>query len=108
MANGNPEPFQQNEKDGVERLRLSTRWCVYGGSCMAYGRVADGSIDISIDGGLDPYDYCDPCPGGDGCGRMYHGLAGSAAHADFRQSVPRGRQRSLASPSPRNAELMQL
>lgn len=25
---------------------------------MAYGRVADGSIDISIDGGLDPYDYC--------------------------------------------------
>ena len=70
MANGNPEPFQQNEKDGVERLRLSTRWCVYGGSCMAYGRVADGSIDISIDGRLDPYDYCALVPvvtGAGGC-----------------------------------------
>ena len=68
MANGNPEPFQANEKDGVERLRKSTRWCVYGGSCMAYGRVADGSIDISIDGGLDPFDYCALVPVVNGAG----------------------------------------
>ncbi|MFT4166882.1 MAG: inositol monophosphatase family protein, partial [Microlunatus sp.] len=58
MANGNPEAFTQADKSRVDRLRESTRWCVYGGSCTAYGRVADGSIDISIDGGLDPYDYC--------------------------------------------------
>ncbi|MCW8281608.1 histidinol-phosphatase [Agrobacterium sp. InxBP2] len=70
MANGNPEPFQPDEKGSVDRLRQSTRWCVYGGSCMAYGRVADGSIDISIDGGLDPYDYCALVPivkGAGGC-----------------------------------------
>lgn len=70
MANGNPEPFRSEEKGSVDRLRQSTRWCVYGGSCMAYGRVADGSIDISIDGGLDPYDYCALVPivkGAGGC-----------------------------------------
>ena len=58
LANGNPEPFSAVEYPRFERLRDETRWCVYGGSCMAYGRVADGSIDISIDGGLDPFDYC--------------------------------------------------
>lgn len=58
MANGNPEPFEDGERAALDRLRTSARWCVYGGSCMAYGRVADGSIDISIDGGLDPFDYC--------------------------------------------------
>lgn len=58
LANGNPEPFSAAEYPRFERLRDATRWCVYGGSCMAYGRVADGSIDISIDGGLDPFDYC--------------------------------------------------
>lgn len=70
MANGNPEPFEEKEKFRVDRLRQSTRWCVYGGSCMAYGRVADGSIDISIDGGLDPFDYCALVPvvsGAGGC-----------------------------------------
>ena len=70
MANGNPEPFETEDRGRVERLRRSTRWCVYGGSCMAYGRVADGSIDISVDGGLDPFDYCALVPvvtGAGGC-----------------------------------------
>ena len=78
MANGNPEPFEGSEKHSIERLRQSTRWCVYGGSCMAYGRVADGSIDISIDGGLDPFDYCALVPvvtGAGGCITDWQGRA---------------------------------
>ncbi|ANH08829.1 histidinol-phosphatase [Shinella sp. HZN7] len=70
MANGNPEPFAPVERARLERLRSSARWCVYGGSCMAYGRVADGSIDISVDGGLDPFDFCALVPvitGAGGC-----------------------------------------
>ncbi len=108
MANGNPEPFQQNEKDGVERLRLSTRWCVYGGELHGLWPRRGRQHRHQHRWRARSLRLLRPCPGGDGCGRMYHGLAGSAAHADFRQSVPRGRQRSLASPSPRNAELMQL
>lgn len=58
LGNGNPEPFDTQERAGFERLRNETQWCVYGGSCHAYGRVADGGLDISIDGGLDAFDYC--------------------------------------------------
>ncbi|RVO43601.1 histidinol-phosphatase [Sinorhizobium meliloti] len=70
IANGNPDAFSPADKSRVESLRRITRWCVYGGSCIAYGRVADGSVDISIDGGLDPYDYCALVPvitGAGGC-----------------------------------------
>ncbi|MCP2158444.1 histidinol-phosphatase [Agrobacterium sp. 10MFCol1.1] len=97
MANGNPEPFQSNEKGSVDRLRQSTRWCVYGGSCMAYGRVADGSIDISIDGGLDPYDYCALVPivtGAGGCitdwqGRPLTLLSGNLCLASANEVIHR-------------------
>lgn len=70
MANGNPDAFNQHERSRFESLRRSTRWCVYGGSCIAYGRVAGGSVDISLDGGLDAYDYCALVPvitGAGGC-----------------------------------------
>ena len=70
MANGNPDAFDGPDGSRFEMLRQSTRWCVYGGSCIAYGRVADGTLDISIDGGLDVYDYCALVPvitGAGGC-----------------------------------------
>lgn len=58
LANGNPEPFDAAEQAAFQDLRSRTRWCVYGGGCHAYGRVADGALDISTDGGLDAFDYC--------------------------------------------------
>lgn len=58
LGNGNPEPFDTGERAAFERLRSDTKWCVYGGGCHAYGRVSDGALDISVDGGLDPFDYC--------------------------------------------------
>lgn len=62
LGNGNPEPFDASEREAFERLRTDTRWCVYGGGCHAYGRVADGALDISIDSGLDAFDYCALAP----------------------------------------------
>ncbi|WP_448951203.1 inositol monophosphatase family protein [Labrys neptuniae] len=62
LANGNPEPFDAAEQAAFQELRSRTRWCVYGGSCHAYGRVADGALDISTDGGLDAFDYCALAP----------------------------------------------
>lgn len=62
LGNGNPEPFDARERAAFERLRVDTRWCVYGGGCHAYGRVADGALDISIDSGLDAFDYCALAP----------------------------------------------
>lgn len=58
ISNGNPESFDDDDTAAFLRLRRQVRWSVYGGSCHAYGRVADGALDIAVDGGLDAYDYC--------------------------------------------------
>lgn len=58
MSNGNPDSFDAEARRRFERLRRDVAWCVYGGSCTSYGRVADGSLDICLDAGLDPFDYC--------------------------------------------------
>lgn len=58
MSTGNPDAFNPSNKPRLERLQETTRWCVFGGSCVSYGRVADGSLDICIDEGLSPFDYC--------------------------------------------------
>lgn len=44
LGNGNPEPFDEAERRGFAQLRAGVRWCVYGGGCHAYGRVADGGL----------------------------------------------------------------
>ncbi|MFT3687625.1 inositol monophosphatase family protein [Paenirhodobacter sp.] len=58
ISNGGPDSFGPEAMRGFQRLRAEVAWCVYGGSCMAYGRVADGSLDVCVDAGLDPFDYC--------------------------------------------------
>jgi len=58
VGNGNPESLDEADTAGFRRLRRQVRWSVYGGGCHAYGRVADGGLDINVDGGLDAFDYC--------------------------------------------------
>jgi inositol-phosphate phosphatase / L-galactose 1-phosphate phosphatase / histidinol-phosphatase len=58
IGNGNPDSYGEDERTAFLRLRQQARWCVYGGGCHAYGRVADGALDINVDGGLDAFDYC--------------------------------------------------
>ena len=33
-----------------------------GGNCFGYGRLASGFVDIGIEWGLDPFDYCAHVP----------------------------------------------
>jgi len=68
LTNGNPDSLSPLETQAFRRLREACHWCLYGGSCVAYGRVADGSLDIAMDGGLDPYDYCALVPVIEGAG----------------------------------------
>lgn len=70
LSNGNPDSLNDKEKEKFTRLKRKVAWCVYGGSCQAYGRLADGALDIVIDSGLDPFDYCALSPiitGAGGC-----------------------------------------
>jgi len=68
LTNGNPDSLSPPETQAFSRLHEAAHWCLYGGSCVAYGRVADGSLDIAVDGGLDPYDYCALVPVIEGAG----------------------------------------
>lgn len=68
MSTGNPDAFDDDHKQRLEHLQRTTRWCVFGGSCISYGRIADGSLDICIDEGLSPFDYCALVPVINGAG----------------------------------------
>jgi histidinol phosphatase-like enzyme (inositol monophosphatase family) len=57
MSTSNPEFYSNSDRPALDRMRTATRWTVYGGSCMAYGRIASGRIDVGIDVGFDPTDY---------------------------------------------------
>ncbi|WP_392566243.1 histidinol-phosphatase [Utexia brackfieldae] len=55
---GNPESLSEGESAAFKQLRKETKWGIYGGNCYIYGRLAMGQADISVDSGLDPFDYC--------------------------------------------------
>jgi len=51
-----PDPMSADP--GFSRLRQQVRWTTYGGDCCAYGFVAMGGIDVLVDRGLKPWDWC--------------------------------------------------
>ncbi|WP_290688591.1 MULTISPECIES: inositol monophosphatase family protein [unclassified Haematobacter] len=68
ISNGNPEALDSDEMDRFSNLRSRVGGCVYGGSAMSYARIADGGLDIALDAGLDPFDYCALVPVVEGAG----------------------------------------
>ncbi len=58
LSTSNPDFYGAAEFEAFERLKSAVRWTVYGGSCLAYAQIASGRIDLGIDAGLDPVDYC--------------------------------------------------
>ena len=57
LSTSNPDLYANDEIAIFERLKTRTRWCIYGGSCLAYAQIACGRIDVGIDAGLDAFDY---------------------------------------------------
>ena len=57
MSTSNPDFYAEADRPALERMKAATRWTVYGGSCLAYARIASGWIDVGIDVGFDPTDY---------------------------------------------------
>lgn len=68
MSTSNPDFYAEADRPALERMRAATRWCVYGGSCLAYGRIASGYIDVGIDVAFDPLDYLALVPVIEGAG----------------------------------------
>ena len=57
MATSNPYFYGDEDKPALARMNAATRWCVYGGSCMAYAQIATGRIDIGIEVSYKIHDY---------------------------------------------------
>jgi inositol-phosphate phosphatase/L-galactose 1-phosphate phosphatase/histidinol-phosphatase len=62
LATGNPEAYTSEEEEGFMRLRDGTKWRIYGGSSYIYATLARGLVDIAVDSGLGPHDYCAIAP----------------------------------------------
>ncbi|WP_248310459.1 inositol monophosphatase family protein [Bosea sp. 117] len=62
MFTTSPEPFDDDERRAVSALRSEAAWCVYGAGCYGYARLASGQLDIGVEAGHDPFDYCALAP----------------------------------------------
>ena len=64
-----------------DRLAAQSRHTIYGGDCYAYGLAASGHIDLVVEAGLAPYDFCALAPVIEGAGGVMTDWHGAALHA---------------------------
>jgi histidinol phosphatase-like enzyme (inositol monophosphatase family) len=57
MSTSNPDFYDTASVPALKRMQQATRLSVYGGSCMAYGQIASGRIDVGIDVQFEVFDY---------------------------------------------------
>jgi inositol-phosphate phosphatase/L-galactose 1-phosphate phosphatase/histidinol-phosphatase len=58
-------------------VRRRTAWNVYSGGCAAYLSLSRGTVDISLEGNFEPYDFCAVVPvieGAGGCITDWQGM----------------------------------
>jgi fructose-1,6-bisphosphatase/inositol monophosphatase family enzyme len=68
LSASNPDFFSTDERPALDALREATAWRVWGASCMAYGLVASGRIDLSLDTALAVHDWAPFAPIIEGAG----------------------------------------
>ncbi len=93
MSTSNPDFYGESDRPALERMKAATRWTVYGGSCMAYARIASGRIDVGIDVGCDPTDYLALVP-------VIAGAGGVVTNWDGNPLTLRSRDRLIAAGDP--------
>ena len=68
LSTSNPDFYGAVDFQAFGRLKEKARWTVYGGSCMAYARIATGRIDVGVDVNFDIHDYLALVPVIEGAG----------------------------------------
>lgn len=68
LSASNPDFFGAAELLALDTLRKATAWRVWGASCMAYGLLASGRIDLSLDTALAVHDWAPFAPIIEGAG----------------------------------------
>lgn len=57
MSTSSPDFYSEDERPALEALRGATRWRIYGGAALSYGRLAGGRTDLACDTRFQVYDY---------------------------------------------------
>lgn len=58
LATTNPYLFQPQEYDAFRRLSQASKYTIYGGDAYNYGLLAAGYVDMVMESGLKPHDFC--------------------------------------------------
>jgi inositol-phosphate phosphatase/L-galactose 1-phosphate phosphatase/histidinol-phosphatase len=62
LSTTSPDLFDGEDAVHFDRLRKTVRDSQYGGDCYAYALLATGFIDLVVEAGLKPYDFCALAP----------------------------------------------
>ncbi|MDE2165232.1 MAG: histidinol-phosphatase [Alphaproteobacteria bacterium] len=81
-----PDMFAGADADAFARVRKAVKLARYGADCYAYALLAAGFIDLVVEAGLKPYDFCALAPVVEGAGGEMSDWAGDALslHSDGR------------------------
>lgn len=71
-----PEMFTGGRESAFQRVRQASAGCNYGGDCYGYGLVASGHLDMTIEAGMQTYDFMALVPVVQGAGGMITDWAG--------------------------------
>jgi inositol-phosphate phosphatase/L-galactose 1-phosphate phosphatase/histidinol-phosphatase len=58
FATTSPFLFEGNDAAKIEEVTKRVKCTLYGGDCYSYGQLAAGGLDLVIESGLKPYDFC--------------------------------------------------
>ena len=76
LSTSNPDFYAPAQRPALDALRSRTAWRIYGTAALAYGRLAQGRIDLGVDAGLKIWDYAPFVPVIQGAGGIitdWHG-----------------------------------
>lgn len=57
LSTSNPDFYAEIERPALHTKRDATSWRIYGGAALSYGRLAEGRLYLSMDSGLQIYDF---------------------------------------------------
>ena len=57
LSTSNPDFYSEGERPALNTMRDATSWRIYGGAALSYGRLAEGRLHLSMDSGLQIYDF---------------------------------------------------
>jgi inositol-phosphate phosphatase/L-galactose 1-phosphate phosphatase/histidinol-phosphatase len=81
-----PDLFAAGDATGFERLRRAVKLTRFGADCYAYALLASGFVDLVVEAGLKPHDFCALAPVIAGAGGAMTDWQGKALdfHSDGR------------------------